>query len=437
MQLPESEIGYILKGFPRTSETFISNEIYLLEQAGLKISIFSLKKLEGQKVHGVSRRINAAVTYLPEPSAYQNAGLIRWIFDNITLFSRSHLRLFSMKPWVYAGTLFSVVSMSFKYADGSFKTAFRSFLKEFLQAGYIAVEVLNSGRIRHLHAHFCHTATTVAMFAAKLSEVPFSFTAHAKDIYRTDMNPGDLLSRKLQRAEFAVTCTKANYDYLDRLKPATSRLYRIYHGIDLKLFTSSNNNRSSGPPLILSVGRFVEKKGFTYLVEACRFLKDEGVSFICRMIGGFDAYAETVQASIDSLDLADIVTIHHAVTQEELKSIYQTAAIFVLPCRITDDGDRDGIPNVLVEAMAMGLPVISTNISGIPELIKDQENGLLVPQKDPRALADAIQSMLGNPDLMKEFALKGLETVHRDFDAKSNTLALKQLFEQCLESARK
>ncbi|MBK7600139.1 MAG: hypothetical protein IPJ07_17115 [Acidobacteria bacterium] len=138
------------------------------------------------------------------------------------------------------------------------------------------------GRIRHLHAHFCHTATTVAMFAAKLSEVPFSFTAHAKDIYRTDMNPGDLLSRKLQRAEFAVTCTKANYDYLDRLKPATSRLYRIYHGIDLKLFTSSNNNRSSGPPLILSVGRFVEKKGFTYLVEACRFLKDEGVSFICR-----------------------------------------------------------------------------------------------------------------------------------------------------------
>lgn len=424
---PQTEIGYILKGFARTSETFISNEIHLLEEAGVRISIFSFKKLEGQQRHGVSQRIKAHVTYLPEPTPFEKTRLLAWIRRNAAIFRDSHVDLLKRRPGAYLGTLLAVLAMSLRYAGGSFKSTLRSFLKEFFQAGFIADEALKSGRIKHLHAHFCHTATTVAMLASRLSGLPFSFTAHAKDIYRSDMNPGDLLSRKLRAAKFAVTCTKANSAYLGKL--ADVELHTIYHGIDLKLFAPAEERTAQDPPLILAVGRFVEKKGFVHLVEACRRLKDEGVNFRCRIIGGFAEYAERVQESIDRLDLKDTVSLHHAVTQEELKKIYETASLFVLPCVITDDGDRDGIPNVMVEALAMGVPVISTNISGIPELIGDRETGLLVPPRDPQTLARAIRELIENPKLGDELSRKGQEFVKREFDAKRNILALKKLFD--------
>lgn len=424
---PQTEIGYILKGFARTSETFISNEIHLLEEAGVRISIFSFKKLEGQQRHGVSQRIKAHVTYLPEPTPFEKTSLLAWIRRNAAIFRDSHVDLLKRRPGAYLGTILAVLAMSLRYAGGSFKSTLRSFLKEFFQAGFIADEALKSGRIKHLHAHFCHTATTVAMLASRLSGLPFSFTAHAKDIYRSDMNPGDLLSRKLRAAKFAVTCTKANSAYLGKL--ADAELHTIYHGIDLKLFAPAEERTAQDPPLILAVGRFVEKKGFVHLVEACRRLKDEGVNFRCRIIGGFAEYAERVQESIDRLDLKDTVSLHHAVTQEELKKIYETASLFVLPCVITDDGDRDGIPNVMVEALAMGLPVISTNISGIPELIGDRETGLLVPPRDPQTLARAIRELIENPKLGDELSRKGQEFVKREFDAKRNILALKKLFD--------
>lgn len=424
---PQTEIGYILKGFARTSETFISNEIHLLEEAGVRISIFSFKKLEGQQRHGVSQRIKAHVTYLPEPTPFEKTRLLAWIRRNAAIFRDSHVDLLKRRPGAYLGTILAVLAMSLRYAGGSFKSTLRSFLKEFFQAGFIADEALKSGRIKHLHAHFCHTATTVAMLASRLSGLPFSFTAHAKDIYRSDMNPGDLLSRKLRAAKFAVTCTKANSAYLGKL--ADVELHTIYHGIDLKLFAPAEERTAQDPPLILAVGRFVEKKGFVHLVEACRRLKDEGVNFRCRIIGGFAEYAERVQESIDRLDLKDTVSLHHAVTQEELKKIYETASLFVLPCVITDDGDRDGIPNVMVEALAMGVPVISTNISGIPELIGDRETGLLVPPRDPQTLARAIRELIENPKLGDELSRKGQEFVKREFDAKRNILALKKLFD--------
>lgn len=424
---PQTEIGYILKGFARTSETFISNEIHLLEEAGVRISIFSFKKLEGQQRHGVSQRIKAHVTYLPEPTPFEKTSLLAWIRRNAAIFRDSHVDLLKRRPGAYLGTILAVLAMSLRYAGDSFKSTLRSFLKEFFQAGFIADEALKSGRIKHLHAHFCHTATTVAMLASRLSGLPFSFTAHAKDIYRSDMNPGDLLSRKLRAAKFAVTCTKANSAYLGKL--ADAELHTIYHGIDLKLFAPAEERTAQDPPLILAVGRFVEKKGFVHLVEACRRLKDEGVNFRCRIIGGFAEYAERVQESIDRLDLKDTVSLHHAVTQEELKKIYETASLFVLPCVITDDGDRDGIPNVMVEALAMGVPVISTNISGIPELIGDRETGLLVPPRDPQTLARAIRELIENPKLGDELSRKGQEFVKREFDAKRNILALKKLFD--------
>jgi len=256
------------------------------------------------------------------------------------------------------------------------------------------------------------------------------------------MNPGDLLSVKLRRARFAVTCTKANQKYLDRLRPPQTPLYAIYHGLDLSLFqranTASGSERGPGPqglaetsarPLILSVGRLVEKKGFTYLVEACRLLKDKGYDFRCSIVGGADVYAEVIKESISHLELEGTVTLQSAVTQEELRRIYEQATVFALPCQVVENGDRDGIPNVLAEAMAMELPVISTNISGIPELIEDHVNGLLVPQKDAGALAAALEELLNDAALRRRLGKAARAAVCRDFDAKQNILALRKLFD--------
>ena len=431
-----SQIGYILKGYPRTSETFITNEIHLLETLGLKLSIFSIKRLTGQQRHAVVNAIRAPVIYLPQVPLLGEVPFIKWLAISLPKFIRSHWRLCRSRPRDYLKTLREAITLSFKYRAGSWLKPRKAFIKEFLQAGYIAQQVLESGQIRHLHAHFCHTATSIAMFASRLCGLPFSFTAHAKDIYLRQLNPGDLLRTKMGQAKFIVTCTEDNRAYLEGIGPGGVPIYVSYHGLDTELFAPPARVTGHHPdqpvPLILSVGRFVEKKGFTYLVEACRRLKDQGHEFQCQLIGGADAETDRVRSRIQELQLEDTVLIRPAVTQEELRQIYRQGTVFVLPCQIVESGDRDGIPNVLVEAMAQGLPVVSTNISGIPELIDQGVNGLLVPQKDAAALAEAVEALLVNPSLRRELGKAAREKVCRRFDAKENILKLYDLFRSCL-----
>jgi glycosyltransferase involved in cell wall biosynthesis len=275
------------------------------------------------------------------------------------------------------------------------------------------------------------------MFASRLCGVPFSFTAHAKDIYVGQLNPGDTLQTKMRRAKFIVTCTRANSAYLQEICKNGAPVYTIYHGLDTRRFAPSGpekqHKREQDRPLILSVGRFVEKKGFTYLVEACRLLRDRGYDFRCMLIGGVDAYLNTVEALIKELQLEETVLIRGAVTQEELKQIYEQGTAFVLPCQIVESGDRDGIPNVLVEAMALELPVVSTDVSGIPELIDDGVNGLLVPQRNATALADAIESLLKSPSLCRQLGLAARAKVRHSFNAEDCITDLHDLFQSCLE----
>jgi glycosyltransferase involved in cell wall biosynthesis len=435
----KTEIGYVLKGYPRTSETFISNEILLLEKAGLCLSIFSLKKLEGQQLHGMIGKISANVNYLPQFSPKEGS-LFSWFWKNAALYLTSHLKLIMIRPAAYLGALIETIRMSIKYRAGRHGKPMRDWIKEFWQAGYIAVEVLKSDRIRHLHAHFCHTSTTVTMIASRICKVPFSFTAHAKDIYRKDLNPGDLLPVKMRRASFIVTCTKANREYLNRLQFTDTPIYTIYHGIDLEMFNRSEKrlrNDKRQLPLILSVGRMVEKKGFIYLVEACKLLKDRGYEFECSIVGGTDHYGETLKKVIEQLKLGETVSLHGAVTQEKLRWIYEQATVFALPCQIVEDGDRDGIPNVLVEAMAMELAVVSTNVSGIPELIEDHVNGLIVPQKNASTLAAALEELLNDSGLRLRLGKAARQTVSRVFDSEENIRELKSVFEEGLRNKRK
>ncbi len=430
--LAEGEIGYVLKSYPRMSETFIANEIYLLERLGLKLRLFSILELTDPQRHAVSDATRAPVEYLPQVTPLNEASFPAWLRRNAPKFFSSHWRLFKSRPVNYALTLLEALRLAFKHRQAPWRPQ-TGFVKEFLQAGHIAERVLATGTIRHLHAHFCHSATTVAMFAGRLCGLPFSFTAHAKDIYVRALNPGDLLQTKLRNAKFAVTCVKANQERLASLGMKETPIYNIYHGLDTRGFAPrADAAEEPGTPMLLSVGRLVEKKGFPVLIEACRLLKDRGYRFRCQIIGGPGPCAQRVAGLIHELGLEDMVALRPAVTQEELRQVYQRATLFVLPCQIADNDDRDGIPNVLVEAMASGLPVVSTNISGIPELIEHDVNGLLTPQKDARGVAVAVARLLDAPALRQELGAQAREKVCRLFDAESNILALHRLFLDCL-----
>ena len=426
------QIGYILKGYPRTSETFITNEIRLLEKMGVGLAIFSVKKLEGEKNHAMVRDIEAPVTYLPQADPLSEARFSRWLIDNVPKFSSSHVQLFKKKPLAYLKVFLECLVMSIQYRNGLFEMPREVFLKEFLQSGFVANAVMESGQIQHLHAHFCHGSTTIAMFASRMTGIPFSFTAHAKDIYLKELNPGKLLQNKMRRAEFLVTCTGANEEHLQRLAPKGTKIHKIYHGLDTNLFANgdqvSPKTNNEGLPVVLSVGRLVEKKGFDYLIKACAILKERGLRFHCQIVGGGDGYTEKLVSLIKELGVEDTVNLHGAVTQEELRDIYKKATLFALPCLVVDNGDRDGIPNVLVEAMSMRVPVVSTDISGIPELIENNVNGLLVPEKNAVAMADAIEKLLINPGLRQQLSDAGRVRVCKDFDSQLTTLDLKDLF---------
>ncbi len=430
------EIGYILKNYPKTSETFIANEISLLERMGMRLRIFAVTKPEGQKRHGVTENIKAPLTYLPPVAHLSEVIFPIWFLLSVPRFIGSHLSLIRLRPGPYLRAFASMLGMSMRYRRRKLAPPETLFFKEFVQAGYIALQVLRAPSIRHLHAHFGHGAATITMFASNISGVPFSFTGHAKDIYQRDLNPRDLLRKKIHQARFVVTCTRANRDYLQALSANGTRIHKVYHGLDTAKFSPPQNRQnlnSSLPPLILSVGRFVPKKGFDDLVRACRLLKDRGHEFHCLIIGNQADYAEIIKQLIEQLDLDGTVALCDAVTQEELKHFYEQATVFCLPSKIVENGDRDGIPNVLAEAMAMELPVVSTNISGIPEIVEHGTNGLLVPEKNPKALADALERVLTAPDFARSLGGAARRTICEVFDSSQNIVELKELFLSCLD----
>lgn len=422
-----STIAYILKGYPRNSEVFITNEIHLLESMGMGLHIFSAFKPTDHKSHTIVGKIHAPVTYLPEVESAIDSLFAYWILVNLPRYALSHLRVFLSQPMAYVKTAWEALWLSVHCRPEGKLIPKKVFYKDFIRAGAIAGQVLRSSNIQHLHAHFCHGATTMALFVSHLTGIPFSFTAHAKDIYLPKLNPGDLLQYKLERTQFVATCTDANRQYLQTLAPASVPIHTIYHGLDTNVFVPANTPEGD-LPLILSIGRFVEKKGFAFLVRACRILKDRGHTFRCQIIGEPDEDSEPIQNLIEELQLEDLISIGAGRTQDELRALYKQATVFALPCQIVKNGDRDGIPNVLAEAMAMGVPVVTTHISGIPELITHEVDGLLVPQQDSVALAQGLEDVLSNQALRTRLGKAGRERICDIFDSKVNTVSLKTLF---------
>jgi len=422
------EIAYILKGFPRLSETFIANEIHLLESLGIRLRIYSVKAGELDKVHQVVGKIRAPVVYLPEAGPVSERSLWDWLAENLPRFAAAHRALLAQRPLAYLRTLALAVGMSLRYRGGALRPLRKVFIKEFVQAGAIAADVLATPAVRHLHGHFCHGATTIAWFVAGMTGLAFSFTAHAKDIYQKKLNPGDLLARKMRAARFVATCTGANARHLCELGAGRDTVRTIYHGLDVDQFRPPARSRSDALPLVLSVGRFVEKKGFQYFVEACARLAASGAAFRALIVGEHGEDYERIARMVAEHGLEGRLALHGPVSQEELRRIYEEAAVFALPCQTMEDGDRDGIPNVLAEAMAMGVPVVSTPISGVPELIDAGRDGLLVPARDGRALAEAIRRLLDSPELSRALASSARAKICERFDSRKTTRALHSLF---------
>ena len=415
-------IGYVLKRYPRLSETFILQEILGLERLGLRLHIFAIMDPHEKIVHPDVQRVRAPVHYL-------RTSLIA---DTVHMLM-SHAKLFVSAPRRYLSALKHVLATRQPTRRGLYLA-----LKHFMEAGYLA-ELARRYQIDHLHAHFATNPTSLARFAQLLIGIPFSFTAHAKDIYTGDPNR---LADKIQYSDFAVTCTAYNRRYLDslvqrrELAAAASKIHLIYHGVDVARFrpltfapTRAATFEASlpKPPLILSVGRLVAKKGHPFLIQACQILKQKGHHFVCDIYGTGPLRTE-LEKLVQQLDVEDCVSLQGARTQEELVAIYQAAHVFVLAPFILEDGDRDGLPNVLLEAMACGLPVIASDISGIPELITNNETGLLVAPRDVSGLASALERMLVDSPLRAHLAAMGRRRVERHFGAENNFSRLAALF---------
>jgi len=289
-----------------------------------------------------------------------------------------------------------------------------------------------------LHAHFIHTPASVASYASIIRGIPWTVSAHAKDIWTS---PDWELAEKLATARWAVTCTQVGHQHLQSLATDASSVHLSYHGLDLArfpVFDRPESNRdgtaSDNPVVILSIGRAVEKKGFDILLGALALLPST-LSWRFVHIGG-GAELPKLQALAQQSKIDDRITWLGATDQKEVLANYRLADAFVLACRITADGDRDGLPNVLVEAASQGLACVSTRISGIPEFFND-ENGLLVEPEDPDMLATALQEIIESPALRHQLGRAAEAKVRSEFDYHNSIKQLVELFDSEWQSARK
>lgn len=390
-------VGYVLKRFPRLSQTFVLAEILELERRGVEVRVASLLPALDDAEKVAVHRLRARVDVLPD-------GAADWPAD-------------CWPDGLVAG----------KTADGRARIAHWSLALADLWA---------HEQIDCLHAHFGSDATTVALTAGHTMGRPVSFTAHARDIFkRYASEHEDLTARrtKIALADAVVTVSDFNRTYLSAITGPgqAGKVERIYNGIDLAAIAPGPAaQREQG--LILAVGRLVEKKGFRDLIAACAALRSAGIDFRCEIVGD-GPLRDSLEHQARASGLEGAVSFVGAVPAAEVTSRMQRAAVFALPCVVAADGDRDGLPTVLLEALASGLPAVTTNVAGTPEIITDDVTGRLVEPSSSGRLAEALASILTRPALAERYGREGRAKAERDFDITTNVGALHDLFARYTE----
>ncbi len=405
-------IAFVLNYFPILSETFIVKEIIQLKERGLLIQTYSLFEPRPDQENRQVEEHKKDVYYLiPSLKPF---GLI---FSHI---------LFSMK---FPARYWKTLGWSLKHREKGhslLRAFFRLLIKKELPKSdrqdlllhfILAVPLARAMQPRSfalIHAHFMDAATSFAMLASRLLDIPFSISAHAYDIFV----PQENARTKLQSARAMVTCTHFNKQYIaDHYQGVDlEKIQVIYHGINLNKFNPPKRRALSGPPVILSVGRLVPKKGFPVLLRACKILAERGIEFVCRIIGE-GPERPRLEMYIKLNNLVNHVKLTGAVAPDQMVQEYQKSTLFVLPCVEEENGNRDGIPNVLAEAMAMTLPVISTFVSGIPELIENGRHGILLEPGSVPELAESIAGLLDSPGKRREMGTQGRHRVETIFDS--------------------
>jgi len=400
-------ICYLLKTFPKVSETFVLQEILALQGDGYDLVIASLQKPTDMRCHDEIKQLTAPVFYLQQGLWQSLKLLLEMVVENPKGVFKSAQLL--------------------RAHDSKLSERWR-LLRQSLQLA----RWVKRKNITHIHAHFANDPASLAELVQALTGIGFSISAHAKDIY---LSPPAQLRRKIAAARFVVTCTEYNCRYLCQINISPTPIIRVYHGFDRQRFQRLLANLPDADalsePLILSVGRLREKKGFDTLIASCGILKRSGYRFRCDIVG-YGPERETLQKQIDALGLGQTVWLRGSMVHEKLVHLYRHASIFALPCRVGADGDRDGIPNVLMEAMAMNIPVVTTPVSGIPELVEDGINGMLVAPDQPRQLADVLQCLLLNERLRRQLAAAAKARLHDEFSLLPNLAILKNLFDLVL-----
>ncbi|MSP82237.1 MAG: colanic acid biosynthesis glycosyltransferase WcaL [Alphaproteobacteria bacterium] len=387
-------VAFVLKGYPRLSETFIAQEILGLERRGLDIVIVSLRHpTEGER-HPVHRAIKAPIVYLPEYLAHEPRRVLRawWAARRLAGYG------VAWRAW-----LCDLV-----------RDPTPNRVRRFGQALVLAVEV--APNVASLHAHFLHTPASVTRYAALLTGLPWTCSAHAKDIWTT---PDWEKREKLAACRWLVTCTQGGADHLAALAER-GRVELVYHGLDLERFApgpAHRRRRDGGNPgdpvVILCVGRAVPKKGLEDLLDALALLP-AGLAWRLVHIGG-GPLMPALRRRAERLGLVDRITWRGARAQDDVIAAYREADLFALTVRIAEDGDRDGLPNVLLEAQSQGLAVVSTAVSAVPEFVTDEVNGVLVTERDRSAIAGALARLIQKPDLRERMGRAGEARVRRHF----------------------
>ncbi len=388
-------VGFVLKGYPRLSETFIAQEILALEQAGLDIEIISLRHPTEDARHPIHGEIKATVGYLPE-YLYQEPFRV-W------------------RGWRAVHRCDGYPAARRAWLKDLFRDPTPNRVRRFGQALVLAAEL--PAHITRLHAHFLHTPASVARYGAMLCGLPWSCSAHAKDIWTT---PDWEKREKLADCSWSVTCSAAARDHLAALASGGAGPELVYHGLDLDRFPPPDHARpprdgggGGDPVVLLTVGRLVEKKGHDVLIAALALLPPDLNWRLVHIGGGSLSRALRRQAGDAGID--ERITWLGAQPQERVLAAYRDADLFTLASRIGADGDRDGLPNVLLEAQSQGLACVASRVSAIPELIRDGETGMLVPPDDPASLARALQALMTHPARRVALGDAGARRVRDDF----------------------
>ena len=393
------QLAIVLKGYPRLSETFVAQEIRALELRGFELCIFSLRRPYDPANHPIHAEIEAPVHYLPE-----------YAHDDWPRVLSACLHL-GARPGFWRALA--------RLAGDLLHEPTRNRLRRFAQAAVMSVEMPDS--VRHYYCHFIHTPSSVGYYASIIGGRSWSISAHAKDIWTLTKRE---LRRKLASADWVVTCTAVNYRYLKELIDREDKVELLYHGLDFDRFavnqgapTQRDGSDAEYPIRLVSVGRAVDKKGYDDLLRALAELPPD-LHWRFAHIGGGELL-EALRRQARELDIEQYVDWLGALPQSAVLEHYRDADLFVLPSRVSADGDRDGLPNVLMEAQSQGLACLSTNISGIPELIVHAETGWLVEQNDVDQLRRALDRLARDPALRARLGEAGCRRVRQHFSMKA------------------